>query len=75
MSKSAFKSQRSESIMSTLSLQDSQQFYDAIEYLTSESDSDDDSDQYSDQEATEIAKIDQHPFVPGCYFVFNILFF
>lgn len=55
--------------MSTVSLQDSQQFYDAIEYLTSESDSDDDSDQDSDQETTEIAKMDQHPFVPGWYFM------
>lgn len=59
--------------MSTVSLQDSQQFYDAIEYLTSDSDSDDDSDQESDQEPTEMAKKDHHPFVPGFYFIFKML--
>ena len=40
--------------MSSISLQDSQvQFYDAIEYFTSDSESDDDSDQDSDADVNE----------------------
>jgi hypothetical protein len=43
------RAQRSQSVISSVSLQDSQlQFYDAIEYLTSDTESDDDSDQDSD---------------------------
>ena len=48
------RSQRSQSIMSSVSLQDSQlQFYDAIEYFTSDTESDDDSEQDSDADGAD----------------------
>lgn len=58
------RSQRSQSVMSSISLQDSQvQFYDAIEYFTSESDSDD-SDDGSDDGSGGANKSNQ-AIVPG----------
>ena len=65
------RAHRSQSVMSSVSLQDSQlQFYDAIEYFTSDSESDDDSDQEtSDVEVNESANIMNKPIkkaiVPG----------
>ena len=48
------RAQRSQSVMSSVSLQDSQlPFYDAIEYFTSDTESDDDSDQESDADVNE----------------------
>jgi hypothetical protein len=57
--------------MSSISLQDSQvQFYDAIEYFTSDSESDDDSDQDSDADVNEALNKPQTPaIVPGLYIV------
>lgn len=49
MENSLHRSQRSQSVMSSISMQDSQlQFYDAIEYFTSESESDDNSEESDD---------------------------
>ncbi|CAF0886438.1 unnamed protein product [Brachionus calyciflorus] len=60
------RSQRSQSVMSSVSLQDSQlKFYDAIEYFTSDTESDDDSDQESDQEINDSTKPESHATVPG----------
>jgi hypothetical protein len=65
------RAQRSQSIISSVSLQDSQlQFYDAIEYFTSDSESEDESDQESDLEANEanvtgLNKSNASAIVPG----------
>ena len=67
------RAHRSQSVMSSVSLQDSQlQFFDAIEYFTSDSESDDDSDQEtSDVEASEqasmVCKPSKPAIVPGNY--------
>jgi hypothetical protein len=48
------RSQRSQSVMSSISLQDSQlQFYDAIEYFTSDSDSEENDDNENDSDTNE----------------------
>lgn len=48
------RSQRSQSVMSSISLQDSQlQFYDAIEYFTSDSDSEENDDNENDSDNNE----------------------
>ena len=64
------RAHRSQSVMSTLSLQDSQlQFYDAIEYFTSDTESDDDSDQETSDvetnEAVNSVKSVKQAIVPG----------
>lgn len=61
--------------MSSVSLQDSQlQFYDAIEYFTSDTESDDDSDQESDVETNEaICKPIKPAIVPGAHYYFKFL--
>lgn len=65
------RAHRSQSVMSSVSLQDSQlQFYDAIEYFTSDTESDDDSDQEtSDVETneaiTQMCKTVKQAIVPG----------
>lgn len=74
------RAHRSQSVMSSVSLQDSQlQFYDAIEYFTSDTESDDDSDQEtSDIEINESVNVISKPpkkqaIVPGknaCYMFF-----
>ena len=59
--------------MSSISLQDSQvQFYDAIEYFTSDSESDDDSDQDSDADVNEgLSNKQKTPaIVPGLFILF-----
>jgi hypothetical protein len=67
MDESLHRAHRSQSVMSSVSLQDSQlQFYDAIEDFTSESDSDSGTDQESDAEATETAtRSKKSAIVPG----------
>jgi len=66
------RAQRSQSVLSSLSLQDSQvQFYDAIEYFTSESESDD-SDEGSDEGSGGANKLTNNAIVPG-EFILKIL--
>lgn len=66
--------------MSSVSLQDSQlQFYDAIEYFTSDTETDDDSDQEtSDVEPSEQGSgnksIKQNAIVPGALFLLYYIF-
>ena len=68
------RAQRSQSVISSVSLQDSQlQFYDAIEYFTSDTESDDDSDQDSDADnndniSNNANKINTPAIVPGLLF-------
>jgi hypothetical protein len=75
------RSQRSQSIMSSVSLQDSQlQFYDAIEYFTTDTESDDDSDQDSDADGADTSAANRTikaapAIVPGKHFELNILKF
>jgi hypothetical protein len=53
-------------VISSVSLQDSQlQFYDAIEYFTSDTESDDDSELDSDAEQNEANKSQKQAIVPG----------
>ena len=62
------RGQRSQSVMSSVSLQDSQlQFYDAIEYFTSDSDSEENDDNENDSDANEGANLKQQTsaIVPG----------
>ncbi len=63
------RSQRSQSMMSSISLQDSQlQFYDAIEYFTSDSDSEENDDNENDSDANEGTSNQKQPtpaIVPG----------
>lgn len=66
MQNSLKRSQRSQSVMSSVSLQDSQlQFYDAIEDFTSDSETDDDTDQESDNDVNETNKSQKSAIVPG----------
>ena len=66
------RAQRSQSVLSSLSLQDSQvQFYDAIEYLTSESESDD-SDDGSDDGSGSAPKPISPAIVPGILLIIHI---
>ena len=63
------RSQRSQSMMSSISLQDSQlQFYDAIEYFTSDSDSEENDENENDSdtnEGTSNQKLPTPAIVPG----------
>ena len=64
---SLHRGHRSQSVMSSVSLQDSQlQFYDAIEDFTSDSDTESESDQDSDVEVASSRKSSKKPtIVPG----------
>ena len=68
MENSLHRSQRSQSVMSSISMQDSQlQFYDAIEYFTSESESDDNSEESDDNGSGGNNKSIIKAIVPGEY--------
>jgi hypothetical protein len=64
MDSTLHRGQRSQSVMSSISVQDSQlQFYDAIEYFTSESESEENSEESDDGSGGANKSLTLHP--PG----------